>query len=185
MSAFLFAMVAVFALSLGGRDQMRVAILADRLGRSWGLLVAGCLTAIATAAIMAFAGAGIAEILPPAGKQMLVAFALIASAFELLLPVRIRVPAEPTRSLGAMTIVLFVAQIADAGRFVVFALAALYPHFELTGAGGALGGCLAILLGWRMAGNLAERPWRAVRIALAVVLAIVGAIIGLSVRGLL
>ncbi len=43
MDSFLFSLLLVFALALGGRDQWLVARWADALGRGWPLLLLGIL----------------------------------------------------------------------------------------------------------------------------------------------
>lgn len=186
MSAFLFALVAVFLTSLGSRDQLLIARLAESLGRSAGLLIAGMLVAIATAAAMAWGGYVIAAMLPAAGKVMLVSFALFLAAVELGWPVTNGIIREPTRSLGAIALVLLVRQFGDASRFAIFAFAALSGTPWLAGAGGALGGIAAIALGWTMAGELPQNlPLRGIRIALAIATAIIALVIGLCARGLI
>jgi hypothetical protein len=112
VDTFLFALLLVFALSLGGRDQWLVAQWSDALGRSMPLLVLGMACAGLSAALMAWLGEGFAALLPPRAAQMLVAFALAIAGFELAWPVRHKPPPrEPTRSLGAIAIVLLARQV--------------------------------------------------------------------------
>src|SRR6187551_2349624 len=106
MPAFFLALIATFVAATGGRDQRLVAYLSDKLGASGGLLFAGWIACAVTAAIAAVAGEGMAVLLPPAGKQMLVALALLLGAGELAWPFRQREPGEPTRSLFAAAIVI-------------------------------------------------------------------------------
>lgn len=186
MSEFLFALVAVFLTSLGSRDQLLVARLSDSLGPNKGLLVTGCVTAALTAAAMAWGGNAISAMLPAAGKTMLVAFALLMAAAELGWSRKSGFLREPTRSLGAAALVLAVRQIGDAPRFIIFALAAALPSPVLAGAGGALGGMLALALGWVMAGTLArQKALRPVRFGLAICVLLIALVIGLSARGLI
>lgn len=186
MPSFLFAFIAVLLVSLGARDQLLVARLAQALGRRGSLLLLGCLSAIAMAALMAWGGAYISALMPAGGKAMLVAIALFMAAVELFWPNREKVPQEPTRSLAAFTIVILARQLGDAARFLVFALAVATGVPALAGAGGALGGCAALALGWILAGELeAKWPLRAIRIALGAVLLIAAVFIGLSARGII
>ncbi len=165
---------------------MTVARLAEQLGPSHGLLATGALVSGISATIMAVAGFSIAKMLPGPAKQMLVAFALLAAAIELFWPVRLKRSGEPTRSLGAIGIVLFLKQISDAARFAIFAFAAATALAPMAAIGGALGGSAALLLGWMMCGELERKlPLRAIRIALGVLLSIAGMIIGLSARSLI
>lgn len=183
MDGFLLSLLLVFALALGGRDQWLVAQWSDALGQSWPLLLTGITTAVLSAAAMAWVGAEFAALLPRRAAQMLVAFALGVAAFELAWPVRLKSPQEPTRSLGAIAIVLLARQIGDGARFVVFALAA-WTSWPLTAAlGGALGGAGVIVLGWAMgAAGLGRWPLRPVRMGLAVCLIIAALFIGLNAR---
>ena len=186
MPAFLFALVAVALTSLGSRDQLLVARLSSSLGRHLGLLVIGSLVAVATACVMAWGGQYVAAMLPPAGKTMLVAFALLMAAAELAWPSKVGLIREPTRSLGATALVLAVRQFGDASRFAIFAFAAATGAPWLAAAGGALGGVIAVVLGWTMGDELARiLPLSAIRVVLAAVLVTAGAVIALSARGIL
>jgi putative Ca2+/H+ antiporter (TMEM165/GDT1 family) len=183
LDSFLFSLLLVFALALGGRDQWLVARWGDALGRGLPLLLVGIAASGLTAALMAWAGAGFAARLPPRAAQMLVAFALALAGAELAWPVRFKEPREPTRSLGAIGLVLAARQVGDAARFAVFAFAA-QAHWPLTAAlGGALGGGAAIVLGWSLGGaGLGRLPLRAIRLALAACLILAAIFIGLNAR---
>lgn len=186
MDSFLLPLVATLLISLGGRDQLLVARLSERLGQSQGLLAVGALVSAATAVIMAVSGYMIASMLPGPAKQMLVAFALLAAAVELFWPVKLADPQEPTRSLGAIGLVLFVRQIGDAARFAIFAFAAATVLAPMTAVGGAIGGTAALLLGWMMGAKLEQKlPLRAIRVVLGLALAAIAALIGLSARALI
>lgn len=183
MDGFLLSLLLVFVLALGGRDQALVAQWSDALGQSLPLLLTGIVCAILAAAAMAWIGAEFAALLPRKAAQMLVAAALGLAAFEMGWPGRIKPPAEPTRSIGAIAIVLLARQIGDGARFVVFALAAWASLPITTALGGALGGAAAIVLGWGLgAGRLARWPLRPVRIALGTGLMIAALFIGLNAR---
>lgn len=184
MGSFLFTLVAVFAVSLGGRDQFLVARLAERLGRGGGVLVAGLLSSALSALAMATAGLAMALVLPEPAADMLVAFALVIAAVELAWPRRAALPEEPTRSLFATFIVLLSRQVGDAARFIVFAFAAGGSAW-LAGAGGALGGFAAIAMGAVMGADLVRWPLRPIRLVLAAVLFAVGLTVGLAARGLI
>ncbi len=183
MDSFLLALLLVFALSLGGRDQWLVAQWSDALGRSVPLLVVGMVCAGLSAALLAWLGEGFAVRLPPRAGQMLVAFALAIAGVELAWPVKRTEPREPTRSLGAIGIVLAARQVGDAGRFAVFALAA-WAHLPATAAlGGAIGGAGAIALGWSVgAANLARWPLVLLRRSLAAGLIVAALFIALTAR---
>ncbi|MGB3471067.1 MAG: hypothetical protein WBA51_09625 [Erythrobacter sp.] len=191
MDSFMFCLMLVALIALGGREQMLVAQLSDTLAdrtdgdvrRPMPLLVLGIACACATAAVMAYAGMTIADILPQRAAQMLVAFALAIAAFELAWPAKVKRAAEPTRSLGAIGLVLLWRQLGDAARFVVFAFAAEATYPLTAFVGGALGGAVAVLAGWSMgAAQLARFPLRYVRLALGVALFLTAIFIGLNAR---
>ena len=183
MDGFLLSLLLVFALALGGRDQTLVAQWSDALGQSTPLLLTGITAAALSAGAMAWLGAEFAALLPRRAAQMLVAFALAAAAVELAWSVKANPPQEPTRSLGAIAIVLLARQIGDAARFAVFALAAWASLPVAAGLGGALGGAAAIALGWAVGGaNLARWPLRRVRLGLAACLIVAAVFIGLNAR---
>ncbi len=172
--------------SLGSRDQLLVANISGRLGRSVPLLVIGCCVAVMTAVLMTLSGQYIAALLPSAAKTMLVAFALMMAAVELAWPNKRSFIKEPTRSLVAIASVLFVRQVGDGSRFLIFAFAAGSGIPWFAAVGGALGGIGAVLIGWTMADDLVKTlPLRTIRVVLAIILAIAAIITGLTARGLL
>ena len=183
MDGFLLAFLLVFALAMGGRDQGLVAQWAESLNRSTALLVVAVVCACLSAGAMAWLGAEFAALLPRRAAQMLVAFALGVAAIELALPARIMPPREPTRSLGAIGIVLLARQIGDGARFAVFALAAWTVVPVTAAIGGALGGAMAVAIGWSVgAAGLARWPLRPVRWALATCLMLTAIFTGLNAR---
>jgi putative Ca2+/H+ antiporter (TMEM165/GDT1 family) len=183
MDGFLLALVLVFALALGGRDQWLVARWVEALGQGLPLLLTAIACSVLSAAAMAWVGAEFAALLPRRAAKMLVAFALGLAALELAMPIKAQTPREPTRSLGAIAIVLLARQIGDGARFVVFALAAWANLPLAAGLGGALGGAAAVTLGWSVgAAGLARWPLRAVRWTLAAGLLVAALFIGLNAR---
>jgi len=186
MPGFFFALVATLLAATGGRDQRMVANLADRLGAGIGLLAVAWLTCAVSTGFAAAIGAGMAVLFAPAGKAMLVAFALLLGAGELAWPILWKEPAEPTRSLFAIGFVLASRQLLDAARFIVFALAAATGAPELVAIGGTLGGGAALTLAWAMGGDLTRRiPLRAIRLGIAGLLLVAAVWTGLSARGIL
>ena len=90
---------------------------------------------------------------------------------------------EPTRSYVAIAAVLFVRQLSDAARFVIFAFAAeaVYPAFTILG--GALGGAAAIALGWFAGKDKLERfPLYSMRFGMGLCLIVAALFIGLNAR---
>ncbi|MEO0589602.1 MAG: hypothetical protein AAFZ11_03470 [Pseudomonadota bacterium] len=191
MDSFLFCLLLVSAIALGGRDQRLVAQLSDALAdtsaplirRPVPLLALGLVCAAVSAGVMAYAGLSLASLLPRRAEQMLVAFALGLAAFELGWPVRMKPAKEPTRSLGAIGLVLLWRQLGDGARFVIFAFAAGAPYPLTAFVGGALGGSAALGLGWWLGQEqLARWPLALIRRTLAMCLVVAALFIGLNAR---
>lgn len=183
MDSFLLSLLLVFALAMGGRDQWLVAQWADALGRRGSLLALAIASACIAAGAMAWLGAEFAALLPRRAAQMLVAFAFAIAAFELAWPVRIKEPSEPTRSLGAIAIVLLARQVGDGARFAIFALAAWATMPATAALGGAVAGSAAVALGWGIgAEGLARLPLRILRFVLAACLIVAALFIALNAR---
>ena len=185
MTSFLFAMVASFLAATGSRDQLLVAHLRERLGASYALLLLAVATAIATAFIAAWFGSTLAGQLSSDAATMFVAIAMLLAAVECAWPIRSRKPQEPTRSLGAIGIVLFLRQLTDASRFLIAAFAAALASPMLAASGGAIGGAAAVSLGWFLGERLERLPLRAIRLCLAAVLLLIAIWLGLTARGLI
>lgn len=186
MDSFLFPLVAVFLASLGGYDQLLVARFSALSGQGRGLLAAALVACVISAGAMAWAGEMIAALLPGSAQTMLIGFALLVAALELFWPVRMKIPSEPTRSLGAFMVVLLTRQIGDAARFVIFAFAAATVFAPLAGLGGAIGGSAALILGWSMGEKLElVLRLRVIRCVLGGVTLALAMAIMLGVRGIL
>lgn len=186
MPAFFLALIATFVAATGGRDQRLVAYLSEKSGGSSGPLISGWIACAITATIAAVAGEGLAALLPPAAKQMLVAFALLAGAAELAWPFKLHEPGEPTRSFVAATIVIASRQVGDAARFLIVAFAAATGSHWLAGIGGLIGGAAAITLGWALGADLAAKvPLRMVRLGIAAVLFVAAIWTGAAARGII
>jgi putative Ca2+/H+ antiporter (TMEM165/GDT1 family) len=183
VDGFLLALLLVFTLAIGGRDQWMVAHWADSLGKTAPLLIVAAMSSCLAAAAMGWIGARFAALLPQRAGQMLVAFALGMAAVELAWPVRLKSPREPTRSLPAILLVLLARQIGDGARFAIVAIAAWTSAPVTTAFGGALGGVVAVALGWSGGGEALTRwPLRAVRLVLATGLFVAALFIGLDAR---
>lgn len=175
MPGLIFALIATFAAGLGARDQILVAMLADRRGqRPMALVIAG-VCAVATAALAAALAQAVIPILSGDARQFYAALALGLSGIEMLIARKRDLPNEPTDSLGAFAIVLFAQQLTDAARFLIFAIAVGVGFPLAAGMGGAIGGIGVVALGWMGAGELlrrnlvpARRTLGAVALALAV-----------------
>lgn len=186
MPSFFLALLAAAAATAGGREAVRVARLAGALGSGVGLLVACWLACVVACALAARLGAAIASELAPAAKPMLVAIALLLAALELAVLRPGRAPAEPTRSFGAIALVLGAAQLTAAAGFLVFALAGALAAPWLAAAGGALGSGAVLTAAWSAGAEWEARmPLAFLRHGVAALLLVAAVITGLSARGLL
>lgn len=178
MPTLLLALLFSALAALGARPARLVAQLSARLGRSGGLLAVGWLTAAAASALAAWLGGLVEPVLTEEGKTMFVAAALAVAAIELAWPMRREPPAEPTRSLGAMTLVLGTGQAVDAARFLVLALAVATGDALLAGVGGTLGSGAVLTLAWTLGARWEARlPLAAIRLALAGLLIIAALVV--------
>jgi putative Ca2+/H+ antiporter (TMEM165/GDT1 family) len=155
-AVLLMVMAAGFVATDGGRAQLLVARLAKDLGRSQGLLLSALATSSATMLLAVWIGSVARLQLDKDVIAWLAALAMLGASIELLWPVRMREAKEPTRSLGAVSLVLIARQLVDAPRLVVFAASTqLAPAFILA-LGGALGGGVCLWFGWRF-GDMVDR----------------------------
>lgn len=185
MPAFFLALLACALATLGGREVVSTARLSQSLGRGVGLLAVVWISSIVSSALAAWLGGAMAPLLAPDAKRVFAAFALLLGAGELALLRPRRKPDEPTRSAGAMLLVLFSSQITDAARFLVLALAIANGVPELTAAGGALGSGAVLTAAWALGGDWESRlPVRALRLGAAGLLLLAGIALLLSALGL-
>ena len=185
MPPFFLALIAAAAATLGGREAVRVARLSGALGAGTSLLTACWLGCIVACALSAWLGAGIAAQLGPEAKAMLVAIALLLAGLELAVLRPGRAPAEPTRSFGAVMLVLGAAQLTAAAGFLVFALAGATGAPWLAAAGGAIGSGAVLTGAWSLGPEWEARlPLGALRYAIAALLIIAALVTGLAARGI-
>lgn len=156
MTGLFFALLATLLVGIGARDQVLVAQLSARQGARPALLLVALASGVLAAALAAAGGAEAAAWLTGNARQVLVALALGLAGLELLFRRPLVAPAEPTHSLGAFAIVIFTAQVTDAARFVVFALAALTQAPVPVALGAAVGAAGVVGTGWAGAGAAAQ-----------------------------
>ena len=186
MPALFLALLTSAVAMLGARSTRLTARMAEALGGSGGLLFVGWLGAIAASALAAWAGALLEPQMAPAAKAMFVALALALAAIELLVARDRPVPAEPTRSLGAIALVLFAGLLTDAARFFVLALAVATGAPVLAAAGGALGSGAVLSAAWAMGGEWDLRlPLRAIRLGAGGLFGLAAIVVALGARGLI
>lgn len=186
MPALFLALLTSALAMIGGRPAQTTAELSGAHGARVGLLIVAWLSAIVTAALAAWAGARLAPMMPPAGKAMFVAAALAISAIELLFARSGGRAAEPTRSLGAIALVLLAAQVTDAARFFVLALALATGAPVMAAVGGALGSGAVLSVAWAIGDEWDARlPLRAIRLAVSGAFLLAAIVVALSARGLI
>ncbi len=184
MPGFFLSLLACFVVTLAGREQLRIARLSQALGSTSGMIWLVWSSSIVTSAIAAWLAMTIAPVMPPAGKEMFVAFALVIGGLEVAFLRARRQPKEPTRSSGAILIVLFSAQMADAARFLIMALAILMAEPVMVAAGGILGSGIALTIAAMAAGDWERRaPIRPIAFGVGGMLVLTGLITGLAARG--
>lgn len=154
MAGFVIAFVAIFLLGAGGRDQVLIAGLTSRLGKRVSLLAAALVAATLTIAAAAWLASWLAAQLDAAAIRPLAALALGLAGLEMAMVRQSRIPAEPTRSLGAMTLVLLTFQAADAVRLATFALVLMSGATAPAAAGAILGSMAALAAGWALGDKL-------------------------------
>jgi hypothetical protein len=186
MPAFFLALLAAAAATLGGRESVRVARLSEALGGAVALLVAGWIACAVACVVAGRLGADISGQLAPQAKALFVAIALLVSGIELAVLRPGRAPAEPTRSFGAVLLVLGEGQLTAAAAFLVFALAGATGAPWLAATGGALGSGAVLTAAWSMGGEWESRmPLGVVRFGVAGLLLAAAVVTGLTARGLL
>lgn len=182
LSLFLILLASALA-AAGARHARLAAQLAAASGGSAGLLAACWITAALASGLAAWGGGLVAPLLSEAGKAMFAAAALAMAAIELAWPLRSGAPREPTRSLGAIALVLFAGQVTDAARFLVLALSVVTGNAMLVAIGGAIGSGAALTLAWSLGAKWeAKLPLGAIRLGLAGVFVIAALVAGWTVR---
>ena len=159
-AVLLMAMAAGFVATNGGRAQLLVARLARVLGRSQGLLLSALAASSGTMLLAVWLGSIARLQLDNDLVGWLAALAILAASIELLWPIRMREAKEPTRSLGAISLVLITRQFVDAPRLVVFAASTQLAPATILALGGALGGGICLWFGWRF-GDMVDRRFAA------------------------
>jgi len=152
LPTFFLALAAVALATLGAREAVRVARLSAALGASAVLLLAGWLACLFASIVAARLGAAIAGDLTAGAGTAIVAILLLAAAVELLVLRPGPAPAEPTRSFGAVLLVLGATQLTAPAGLLVCALAAATGATWSTAAAGALGSGAVFTAAWSMAG---------------------------------
>ncbi len=163
-----------------------MARLSAALGGGTALLAVGWLACALAGALAAHLGAALRPGLASEARSLLVAFALLLAAAELIVLRPGRTPVEPTRSFGAVLLVLGTAQLTAAAGLLVLALAAATGKPWLAASGGVLGSGAVFTAAWSMAEEWEGRlPLAALRYGAAGLMAVAAAGTVLAARGLL
>jgi putative Ca2+/H+ antiporter (TMEM165/GDT1 family) len=181
----LVAVAAGLVASNGGRAQLLIAQLAKELGRSQGLLLSALITSTVTIILAAWLGSLAGSYFDQPNRTMLAAAAMTGASVRLLWPIRTGELKEPTRSLGAISLVLLVRQMADAPRLFIFAAATQLEFTLLLGLGGTAGAGLCHWFSWRH-GDIIDRRFSApaVRWTLGLMLLVAGGLLAADAANL-
>lgn len=144
MPAFFLTFIAVAAAMLAGRDAVRVARLRATLGWAGPLAITVLLAALAGAGLAAWIAGEFAPWIKPHIKPLVVGLALGLAGLEVLLRTPPEKPKEPTRSMGAITLVLLLGMVTDASGFIILSLAIATGEPLLAAVGGALGAVVVL-----------------------------------------
>lgn len=175
MPAFYLTLIAVLLAGTGARDQMTIAGLARVQGPRPGVLIVALGSAVLTALFAAWAAQTVLAELPPPARTIFAAIALGMAGLESMVLAPRRDPREPTRSLGALALVLLAQQVTDAARFLVFGMGVGLAAPIASGAAGVLGGGALAGFAWafpQMAGIPAARWVRRIAGALLTIAAL-------------
>lgn len=183
MSGFLFAFVAALIAGFGARDQVMIAHLSARLGPRASLLLVAWAGAASASALAAWGAAALAGQVPDAARLLLAAIALAAAGVEALVLRPPAPPAEPTRSLAAIAIVVFAFQLTDSVRFLAFAVALATAAPVAAGAGTAAASIVALGAAGLAGSELLRLPMAGVRRAAGAVLCLAAVVVALRAFG--
>ncbi|MFB0613782.1 hypothetical protein [Aurantiacibacter poecillastricola] len=182
MPAFFLTFLAVAAAMLAGRDAVRVARLRAALGWGGPLLVTVVFAALAGAALAAWIAGELAPLIRPDMKPLVVALALFLAALEVLLRTPPTNPREPTRSIGAITLVLLVGMVSDASGFIILSLAIATGEPLLAATGGALAAIAVLGVAIFTGEEWQALPLKALRKGVAAGLVLAASIIAFSAQ---
>ena len=155
----IFALVAALFVGLSGNGARLAAAIAAKIGAPPSLLLSALLAQAIVIALMLAAGASLAPALDPAIAHIATSALLAITAMLALRPYPVAEPQEPTRSLGAISLVEAAYAIRDG--FAPLALALGLVASDLTGlaAGLVLGAGVALTLALRGGMIAAFQPY--------------------------
>ncbi|MCJ2186568.1 hypothetical protein [Novosphingobium beihaiensis] len=186
MPAFYLTLIAVLLAGIGARGQMTIAGLARAQGARPGVLIVALVSAVLTALLAAWAAHAVLAELPPPARMVFAAMALgLAGLESLALAPRRDDPREPTRSLGALALVLLAQQVTDAARFLIFGMGVGLAAPIASGAAGVLGGAVLAGAAWAFPQVSGMSAVRWIRRTAGGLLAIAALVLFLSQIGIL
>ena len=180
MPAFFLTFLAVGAAMLAGRDASRVAQLRASLGWVGPLLVTVLLAALAGAGLAAWIAQELSPLIRPGVKPLIVGLALALAAGEVLLRSAPKPPREPTRSMGAITLVLLLGMVTDSSGFIILSLAIATGEPLLAASGGALGAMVVLAAAIIVGEDWQALPLKPARITVGCALALAAVLIVIS-----
>jgi Ca2+/H+ antiporter, TMEM165/GDT1 family len=183
MDALLLSFVAAALAEWGDKTQLLVVALAVRYRQPMPILAGVAFAALANAALAAFGGTFVHDMITLRALSLLVALALIYAAVASF--VRQKQPDLGSGSnSGAFLTTLvgfFLLEFGDKTQFLTFAVAAQYDSLVLAAAGATAGvigvSAPSALLGEKLAPVL---PLKGIRIAVASIFLIVGAVVAIN-----
>ena len=170
MFAFFLTFLSVLLAMFAGREALRVARLAEATGGVGTLvaLVAG--VSVLACVLAAWLAGTFADLLSPQQRGWFVAAALVLAALEVMLLGLPDTPREPTRSLGAIGLVLFAGVLTDASGLLVLSIGIATGQAGLAAAGGALACAAALGAAAFARGDWEKLPRRTLQVAVGIAL---------------
>ncbi|WP_126173747.1 hypothetical protein [Altericroceibacterium xinjiangense] len=144
MAVFGIGFILCALASIGARDRPLVARLSARLGTGAALPCAICLAVLASSALAGWAASLVVPAIVRGLAPVLAAVSLVLGAVQLIALRPRRVPEEPTRSFGAIFLVLLAGQAFDPARLAIFGLAVWTGDTVAATLGGVLGSGIAL-----------------------------------------
>ena len=180
LEALLVSTAVVAVGELGDKTQLLTLVLAARYGKPWPIIAGIAVATLANHAIAGWVGNWARTVVPEDVLRWLLALSFFAVAVWALKPDKLDEGATPPASRTSVFLVttwtFFLVEIGDKTQIATVMLAAQYPSLVAVVAGTTLGMLLVNVPTAFVGKAAAERiPFRAVRIAAAVLFAALGA----------
>lgn len=180
LEALLVSTAVVAVGELGDKTQLLTLVLAARYGKPWPIIAGIAVATLANHAIAGWVGNWARTVVPEDVLRWLLALSFFAVAVWALKPDKLDEGATPPASRTSVFLVttwtFFLVEIGDKTQIATVMLAAQYPSLVAVVAGTTLGMLLVNVPTAFVGKAAAERiPFRAVRIAAAMLFAALGA----------